>query len=177
MTLFTKEDTQMSFEQITALADEWRVKEAEVRALEAQVKVLSGRMREIEFVQLPELFLQNGVQSYTTTSGAKLTLGQMVSAKFPKEDEQRNAAIEWLMQAGHGDVVKAQVVASWPAGEAEHAEQMMQSLNGDSSVVATLDKFVHPSTLGKLVREMLVGGEDVPLNTLGVTVQSRVKID
>ena len=136
---------------------------------------LTARKTLLETVVLPDLFAQAGVTEVKTENGARAKMGLVASGSLPKDDAKRKAAIEWLVENGYGEIIEAKVVASWARGDREKAEGLFEQLKGDNSVKLSLDDSVNHMTLGKLAKERVQQGLEVPLDTLGVNVISRVR--
>lgn len=140
-----------------------------------EAAALAAQKNALETVILPDLFSQAGVTEVRTDSGAKAKMGLVASGSLPKDEAKRKQAIAWLVENGYGEIIEAKVVASWSRGDRDKAEGLFEQLKSDNSVKLSLDDSVNHMTLGKLAKERVQQGLEVPLDTLGVNVISRVR--
>jgi hypothetical protein len=72
-------------------------------------------------------------------------------------------ALRWLVDHGHGGVIKNQVSVALDRGEDTRADELVVELRTKGYTVEA-KKDVHASTLGALVRELVAEGTVVPRN-------------
>jgi hypothetical protein len=139
---------------------------------------LDGLKREknqLETQVLPGLYQLLGCRSMTTDSGRTAKLGLVATGKLPSDPEERQEAIDWLVAEGYEGNIEAKVTASWSRGDRAKALALVQQLRQDNSVKLTLDEGVHWKTLGKLMKDRIIGGQEVPADMVGVEVLPRVR--
>ena len=125
-----------------------KVKQAEEQLLNKDIPELLGKMR---------------LDECTTASGIQVKVKREIKASLPGHDrvEARMGAFRWLIEGGHGGVIKNQVSVSLDRGEDTRADELVVELRGKGFDVEA-KKDVHASTLGALVRELVADGKIVP---------------
>lgn len=131
--------------------------------------------RKLAEVILPDLFAEEGVTKLDFEGGVKASLVTVAVGSLPKEPSARAAAIEWFAANGYEDLVKTTVSAAYGRGERHEAQQLAERLAATHAAVK-VDEGVHAQTLGKICRERVAQGLPTPLEMLGVTVLSQVKL-
>lgn len=125
-----------------------KIKQAEEQLLNKDIPELLGRMR---------------LDDFTTASGIHVKVKREIKASLPGHDrvEARMGALRWLVEEGHGGVIKNQVSVSLDRGEDSRADDLVVELRAKGFDVEA-KKDVHASTLGALVRELVAEGKIVP---------------
>lgn len=164
-----------ALERLKAHVSELQAVDGNIERLTEELAQQTARKSRLETELLPALFAEAGITQLKTDDGATAKLGLVASGSLPKDPEKRQKAIEWLVANGYGELVEAKVVASWSRGDREKAEGLYEQLRGDNSAKLALDESVNHMTLGKLAKDRIQSGEEVPLDTLGVSVISRVR--
>lgn len=172
-------------EGVQALVDADRAVDAAEAALAAAKLV----KRELQTIELPEIFAQAGEMEVTLPNGAKAKLGTMIEGSLPKVDEKapqdqqllqeqaRRDAIEWLDANGCTDLMKCEVRAAYAKGDADKARKAAAELQrNDNSAVVKLIEDIHPQTLQAEARRRLTAGKPIPLATLGLVALPAVKL-
>lgn len=162
-------------ERLKKAVEELRVTDTAIEDLTEQLALLTAQKTRLEIETLPALFAEAGITELRTENGDRLKMGLMASGSLPKDPEKRKLAIEWLAANGYNDVIESKVTASWARGDREKAEGLYEQLRGDNSMKLSLDDSVNHMTLGKLAKERVQSGQEIPLDTLGVSVISRVR--
>lgn len=112
---------------------------------------------------IPELLGRMRLDDFTTASGIHVKVKREIKASLPGHDrvDARMGALRWLVDHGHGGVIKNQVSVSLDRGEDSRADDLVVELRGKGFDVEA-KKDVHASTLGALVRELVADGKIVP---------------
>jgi hypothetical protein len=112
---------------------------------------------------IPELLAKMRLDKCTTASGIEVSVKREIKASLPGHDrvEARAAALSWLIEHGHGGVIKNQVMIALDRGADDRADALVVELRGKGFEVES-KKDVHASTLGALVRELMGEGTIVP---------------
>lgn len=163
-------DTMKRLSQLAQQAGEL---EEEIGALETEQKILKKRLRTILEKEIPSLMEDAGCEDFTTTSGLKITLKDVVRAAIPVSS--RPEAYAWLQENGHGAIIKRTVAVGFAVDEESDAAQLEKILRSQYTNVRQEQK-VEPSTLRAFVREQLEEGGELPLDLFGVFVQRCAKI-
>ena len=125
-----------------------KFKQAEEQLLNKDIPELLGRMR---------------LDECTTASGIQVKVKREIKASLPGHDrvEARMGAFRWLIEGGHGGVIKNQISVALDRGEDTRADDLVVNLRSQGFDVEA-KKDVHQSTLGALVRELMAEGKIVP---------------
>lgn len=85
--------------------------------------------------------------------------------------ERRRRAFSWLVDEGHGDMIKTTIEISFGRSQVAEARDLMDELEGRGLTVSS-KMGVHWRTLTSFVREQIEGDNNkpVPLDLLGVTL-------
>jgi hypothetical protein len=112
---------------------------------------------------IPELLQQMRLNECTTASGIQVKVKREIKAALPGHEriEARMGALRWLVEQGHGGVIKNQVAVTLDRGEDTRADELVVELSTRGYAVEA-KKDVHASTLGALVRELVADGKVVP---------------
>ncbi len=112
---------------------------------------------------IPELLSKMRLDECTTASGIQVKLKREIKATLPGHErvEDRMGALRWLVEHGHGGVIKNQVSVALDRGEDTRADELVVELRAKGFAVES-KKDVHASTLGALVRELVAEGRIVP---------------
>lgn len=125
-----------------------KLKQAEEQLLNKDIPELLGRMRLDECV---------------TSSGIQVKVKREIKASLPGHErvEARMNALRWLVDHGHGGVIKNQVSVALDRGDDDRANDLVVDLRARGFDVEA-KKDVNYMTLGKLVREIVAEGQIVP---------------
>lgn len=112
---------------------------------------------------IPELLGRMRLKECVTASGIEVKVKREIKASLPGHDrvEARMGAFQWLIDQGHGGVIKNQVSVSLDRGQDDRADALVVELRTKGFEVES-KKDVHVSTLGALVRELMADGKIVP---------------
>ena len=161
--------------QIASMAERQRMYQEDVEYLEKQLKLAKERLVSVSEHELPALLDQVGVAELTTTNGAKVKIKETIRANISKE--RQNSAMDWLVENGHGGMIKSEVVAKYDRGNEDVAVDMARMLAhklGEDHV--SMGRKVEPSTLRAFIRRELEAGTDIPLELFGVYRQRIAEI-
>lgn len=114
---------------------------------------------------IPELLAKMRLDECTTTSGIQVKVRREIKATLPAHEraQDRLGALRWLVDQGHGGIIKNQVNVTLDRGEDSRADELVVELNSRGYAVEA-KKDVHASTLGALVRELVANGTLIPRN-------------
>jgi len=112
---------------------------------------------------IPELLAKMRLDECTTASGIQVKVKREIKASLPGHDrvEARMGALRWLVEQGHGGVIKNQVSVALDRGKDDRADALVVDLRARGFEVEA-KKDVHASTLSALVRELVADGKIVP---------------
>jgi len=167
----TSED---SLAELSRLADLQLEAQVEVERAKAALKDREKELREIAEVRIPELMEEMGIETFTTTSGVKISVKEAIRASILVANKGR--AFRWLRDNGHEALIKRIVKLQFGMGQDEQAQEAIDRLGPDYDIDD--DCKVEPMTLKKFVREMLEEGQEVPEDLFSVHRQrvSNIKV-
>jgi hypothetical protein len=112
---------------------------------------------------IPELLAKMRLDECTTASGIEVKVKREIKASLPglERIEARLGAFRWLVDNGHGGVIKNSVSVALDRGQDERADALVVELRAKGFEVES-KKDVHAQTLGALVRELMAEGKIVP---------------
>jgi hypothetical protein len=139
-----------------------RIHEQRLRADEHAQKLKQAEEQLLN-KDIPELLAKMRLDECTTASGIAVKMKREIKASLPGHErvEARMGALRWLVDHGHGGVIKNQVSVALDRGEDNRADALVVELRGKGFDVES-KKDVHASTLGALVRELVANGTIVP---------------
>lgn len=138
-----------------ATAARKRAEDALQKAKQAEEKLLNK--------DIPELLARMHLDECTTASGIEVKVKREIKASLPGHDrvEARMGALRWLVENGHGGVIKNSVAVSLDRGQDARADELVVKLRAEGYDVES-KKDVNHQTLGALVRELMADGKIVP---------------
>jgi hypothetical protein len=136
---------------------------AQRKQAEEQLQKIKQAEEQLLNKDIPELMAKMRMSDYTTSSGIVVKVKREIKASLPGHDrvEARMGALRWLVEHGHGGIIKNQVSVSLDRGEDTRADDLVVDLRAKGFDVEA-KKDVHAQTLGALVRELMADGKVVP---------------
>lgn len=119
--------------------------------------------------EIPELLAKMRMDECTTSSGIEVKVKREIKASLPGHDrvEARLGAFRWLVDNGHGGVIKNSVAVALDRGEDKRADELVVDLRAKGFDVEQ-KKDVNVQTLGALVRELMADGKIVPVDRFNI---------
>jgi len=168
----------------------------EVKRAEQDLKVKKLELERTLSFELPEIMDECGVEQLTLKNGLCVKLQKQWWANIPSytsinEEKdtakrkqliaRRNAAITWLEENNHADLIQREFNVQFGRGEEEWANEFRNNLKTmtDRELHVTEDENVNVQSLSKLVREMFEDPDQkdsVPRDILGVYEKKTTKI-
>jgi hypothetical protein len=141
-------------------------KEADVKALKKKLYVLSSDT-------IPEKMRELGIKGFEMDTGESLSIKRVVTASI--SEKNKKAAHKWLVDHGHGDLIKHTVTTKFTRGEEDKAKELVNDLN-EAGLNYDVKQAVHAMTLKAFVNEQLTKGNDIDMELLGVFEYDQTKI-
>jgi len=112
---------------------------------------------------IPELLAKMRLDECVTASGVQVKVKREIKVSLPGHErvEARMGALRWLVDHGHGGVIKNQVSVALDRGEDTRADDLIVKLRAEGFEVEA-KKDVHAATLSALFRELVADGKIVP---------------
>jgi len=171
--------TNESLEQISDLARLKMTLEAEIQDDEDTLKTKKDRLRIIDQELLPEAMKSVGLSEFRLDDENKtrLILGRFYSGSLPKMEEpiMRNQAFRWLIDNGHGGLIKTDITMAFARGE-EAAVKKVTVLLKKTKLPFIVKDDVHHTTLRAFIREQYEAGKTVPTGLFNIYIGDIVKI-
>lgn len=145
--------------QLSELAGKMLDIEEQMEELAARAAALNEVHKQLAERDIPALFDELKIKSFTLQNGAKLEIGKKYFGKIP--DERKGEAVLWLEEHQYGDLVKTALEAKFGMGEFEKALELQARLQKEGYQV-TADQSVHSSTLGKFVKDRMEAQQEIP---------------
>lgn len=137
--------------------------EAELEALGAEVKRVTGELEQVRTRDLPEKMLEMNVSSWTTTVGDRKLTVKLDRVFFPsiKKDDMP-AFVDWLKKRGDEGIVTPKFVLGYEKGQVDEAEAMLAQLKeAFPDAPVTYQPEVHWATLRAYTKDVATDGDTV----------------
>jgi hypothetical protein len=147
-------------DKLTLMAERATAARKQAEDVLAKLKQAEERLLNKE---IPELLSRMRLEECTTASGIQVKVKREIKASLPGHErvEARMGALSWLVDHGHGGVIKNNVTVALDRGEDSRADDLVVDLRAKGFAVES-KKDVHAGTLGALVRELVAEGKIVP---------------
>jgi hypothetical protein len=178
-----REPSADKLDQLRAAIRDMRDLSLEIADNEAILKILKSRFNQYERELLPSLFADAGVDKLgleaegnlpAYDAKAKPYYHASIAAEWPLERQAQG--FNWLIDNGHGDVVKTVISVEFGRGEIARATALKELLLAQG--LSYNEKLgVQWNTLTKLVKELIETKHSMPpLDLLGADVGRVVKL-
>jgi hypothetical protein len=159
--------------KITRTVRELRAARDDVAVAEEALKAAQQRARTLEEFTLPELMREAGQEKLRTSDGFDVELTETLRASIPVANQAQ--ALQWLIEHGQAAIIKRDLRLQFGKNEEDKADRAL-SVILEAGYVPQDKQSVHPQTLAAVIRELVAGGVDVPMELLGAHVQAAVKV-
>ena len=158
---------------IARLANEAARLEESVAAQEQLLKEQKKALHVILDEQLPEALESMGLQKFTLTDGAEISVKPIYAASIPVN--RREEAFQWLRDHEFGDLVKNNVTVTFGRGEDDIAKEFVGTVHTLGLMPNQTEK-VEPMTLKAWLRERVEAGGPIPLDLFGAYISTHATI-
>ena len=141
---------------VARLAAEAANLERQISDAEQLLKDRKQALHKITDEQLPEALEEMGLQKFTLTDGAEISVKPLYAASIPRD--RKDEAFQWLGR-GEDDIAKEFV-----------------GLCGSQGFTPTQLEKVEPMTLKAWLRERVEAGDPIPLDLFGAFISQRATI-
>jgi hypothetical protein len=153
--------------------------EVKIDKTEEDLLALKKSLRDISEFKLPELMTEIGMSEFKLVNGAKITIQPICNGKM--DDTNREPCIDWLVENGHGAILKSTLELNFNKGEKLDYEAISALINGalkqlDLQYKQKLDRGVHYATLNAFIKEQITNGEQFPMELFKVYLGRKTKI-
>lgn len=180
--LLTDNVSEDKLDALRAKGVEYAALDAEINKLEETVKEKKRKLLNISMKEMPDLFDEAGADSIGLPDmGLDLKLKPYYHASIKEEDPNRQAAYDWLIANGHGELIKTVVSVQFSKDELEQAYWFLEVVNFFLKLqglerVGSIKMGVLWQTLTAFVKEQVEAQVPLPLELLGATIGRVVKI-
>jgi len=162
-------------QRLIAAAEEAVSNEQIIAELEESLSEAKRRLNAIKTQALPDLMAEAGVSNITLDSGWSLKVEDFLAGSLPKDEVERDDAIEWLELNGAESLIKTELSINFKKSEHNMALDLAGRLENEGYDVSS-KMGVHPQTLLAHIRERMKAGDPVPLEKLGLFAGRTTKI-
>jgi len=150
--------------------------ETKAEKLAAQLKEVQTEIRQVSWVDIPEIMDETGLSETRLKDGTKIEIKNEI--RVSTTGKYREPINKWLEETGNEDLIKNEIAASIAAGDTAKAEKAIKALHKAGVSQVDHKRFVNANTFAAFVREVLAEGEiDVPTEEIGVHFQKMTKLE
>ena len=171
---WTEQSSNEELASISGLAQQLLVVQKDIEEKKLELKELENQFRQISESSLPEALQSANLSEIVLSDGTKLSVAPFYKGHI--SEKNRPAALDWLMQNGHGGLIKNEISLKFGRDEDERAQDTIASLQ-QRGLSPSVKHGVHAQTLNAFVKEQLTNGKDLPSEIFGIYVGSRAKIE
>ena len=171
---WTEQSSKAQLASISGLAQQLLVVQKDIEEKKLELKELENQFRQISESSLPEALQSANLSEIVLRDGTKLSVSPFYKGHI--SEKNRPAALDWLMQNGHGGLIKNEISLKFGRDEDERAQDTIASLQ-QRGLSPSVKQGVHAQTLNAFVKEQLTNGKDLPSEIFGIYVGSRAKIE
>ena len=171
---WTEQSSNEELASISGLAQQLLVVQKDIEEKKLELKELENHFRQISESSLPEALQSANLSEIVLSDGTKLSVSPFYKGHI--SEKNRPAALDWLMQNGHGGLIKNEISLKFGRDEDERAQDTIASLQ-QRGLSPSVKQGVHAQTLNAFVKEQLTNGKDLPSEIFGIYVGSRAKIE
>lgn len=145
--------------------------------LQAKLKETQARLGEYANKLVPDLMTESGVDEITA-GGFRIAVKDHFRCSFPEDPAAQGVVSRWITDRGEGGALHKKITIEFSSSLAS-ADQVAEII--EASLPAGQADFryeatIHHSTLGRIVREARVAGQEVPSKELSLFHQRQATI-
>ncbi len=164
---------------VSALLTDLITLEKRIETGEAFLKDLKAKRHDINTKTMPDALASLGTTVFKISEGPfegwGVEIKPFVAGSLPKEEDKREAALDWVREHQASDIIKSQLAVEFDRGEDEFADKV-KALLDELGVEYEASVGIHAMTLIAFANERMKNGEEVPLETLGLFAGRTAKI-
>jgi hypothetical protein len=145
--------------KLAELAEQLDRERNTIAEIESTLRGAQAREKALAETAIPELMDRLEIDHFRTRSGLEIEIVDQVFASI--SEANREAALAWLEENGHGGMIKRNVVVAFSKGEEVRAGAMAQAL-ADEGFAVKQDRSVNAATLKAWARRRVEEGEEIP---------------
>lgn|SRR3990167_2055639 len=170
-------------ERIVRLSQEQVDLEASKEKMEMDLKDINKRLEKIaggfqSEGELPAAMQEAEISELALESGRKIKVNEELGApSLAKDSKNRLPVLEWLKKNGHQDIIKSELKAQFTQDKTD--KRLEQAIEALTKIGVPFDNYesANAQTFKSLLRELLEGGEELPMEELGIKIYRRSKVE
>lgn len=172
---FTQLPSDFELKRVRELAQQAADLFRSIKALKSQLEDLEKVYNEITQKELPRQMSDVGLSEIKLEDGTKISVLDVITARLPKDEEERAKAIQWLEETGNGSIVAHTITCSFQKQDSDKVKGLRELLS--SAGYTFLDQQdVHWKTLESVIKSLLKDGAEVPRDLFSVYEGKVVKL-
>jgi hypothetical protein len=174
-------------QKVRELVEEGARLQDTVDSLQEALKATVGRFNRIKQYELPKLMKDNGIGKFDSLDGTiKTKFESYVSGSLPKEEFEKEQALQYLESLDGASLIKTLVSVKFPKNMHNAAKDFYTKIlellreydpNEEVEFEPDFKEGVHAATLQAFAREKLKKGEELEWEKLGLAVGHHVKFE
>jgi hypothetical protein len=148
-----------------------------VAECEEDLRIAKEMLRKLEQEEIPSTMQELGVENFTLTNGAKISINTFYDAKI--SDENRGEALRWLHDHGFGSLIKTEVSCKFDRESYDEAIALTHLLK-EKGFDYVDKETVHPMTLKTFVKTQIESTEEdvarPPKELFGIYIGKKAKV-
>lgn len=156
--------------QVQAKAARLVAIELQLADIAEQEKLLKKERALLRIKQLPEMMASLNM-TIVGVGNQVVKIEAMIQAGLPKDPLKRKAACDYLVDMREGGVIKRQLIAFLPKGNAVVEQKLLDLLRANfPDVFAEVQMDIHYQTYLALVKRLIRSGKEIDKDKLGIFV-------
>jgi len=159
---------QTAMQQLAAMVAEAQKYEREIVAAELQVKAAKDKLHAVVEDALPNAMIASGmtIGNSIDFGDQKVTLKHKVNTSVTKANKE--AAMDWLQNNGHSDIIKREVTVVFGVSEGDIAAEVAKRLQKELARTVVCGRKAEPATVKSIITKRLANNQHVPLALFSV---------
>lgn len=167
-------------EALSDLCKSLQTVESKIEEAKEYLKTLEELRDDLSMTKIPDKLMELGVAELKLSDGTKVSTDKKYLASISKDKEKSKAAFDWLIQNGHGAIIKKQIVIPYTylSNDGDVSEEITNLFNDLEGLGITYfdEGNIHWATLRAFVKEQIESGEEFPKELFNVFVQNVTKL-
>lgn len=126
-----------------------------ISRMEDDLKELNKQLVKVSHFEIPKMMGDLGMTGFTLSNGMKVSVRPFYTGRITDEK-----AYVWLIERGHGDLIKAQVIIEYGAGDSDQIKRLAEVFE-ENEIEFEDKRSIHHMTLGAFIREQAEAGTPV----------------
>lgn len=166
--------TAEGFRELTELVNELEDRNREIKEIEEKLKAAKSRQQILSEQAIPEMLESMNLREWPMADGRTVSIKTTLRHSLSKD--RKPAAIEWLKEHEHGDIIKTHVSVRFSVGQEDEVKAAYEDAVKRFGSRAMREDDVHSSTLKSLLSNMLKEGKEFPMDLFGAFEQKTTVI-